>query len=179
MKIAIENNTLLNLPLLYNSAGGIAKTLLPGTAHFIIGDHASGKTTLAAAVAATYAVNSELPCYFFTNGEPKERLEKMMSCSLNISEGKLPNELEIHIIENSVRYDIIKSYVKARVFSGLVIIDSFQGVSGEMSVPSDMEEKIMHNELKQIVKEKNISMLFTSCSDINGCSEFADSIIRL
>lgn len=179
MKIAIENNTLLNLPLLYNSAGGIAKTLLPGTAHFIIGDHASGKTTLAAAVAATYAVNSELPCYFFTNGEPKERLEKMMSCSLNISEGKLPDDLPIHIIENSVRFEIIISYVEARVFSGLVIIDSFQGVSGEMSVPRDMEEKIMYYHFGRTMKEKNISMLCTSCSDINCCSEFADSIIRL
>lgn len=179
MGFTFENNTLLNLQQLHNSAGETAKTLLPGTSHFIIGDHASGKTTLAADVAATYAVNSELPCYFFTNGEPKEQLEKMMSCSLNISEGKLSDDLPIHIIENSVRYDIIKTYIKAKVFSGLVIIDSFERVSGEMPVPCDMEEKIMYYHLGRIMKEKNISMLFTSCSDINGCSEFADSIIRL
>ena len=53
MGFAFENNTLLNLPQLHNSAGETAKTLLPGTSHFIIGDHASGKTTLAAAVAAS------------------------------------------------------------------------------------------------------------------------------
>lgn len=179
MEITSANNLMLNYRRLNNSDVDIANKLLPSTVLYIIGDHASGKTTLAVAVAAIYAVNSELPCYFFTNGESKEQLEKMMSCSLNIAKGKLPNKLEIHIIENSVRYDIIKSYVNAKVFSGLVIIDSFQRVSGEMAVPSDMEEKIMHNELKQIVKEKNISMLFTSCSDMNGCTEFADSIIRL
>lgn len=112
MGFAFENNTMLNLPQLYNSAGETAKTLLPGTSHFIIGDHASGKTTLAAAVAATYAVNSELPCYFFTNGEPKEQLEKMMSCSLNISEGKLSDDLPIAIRDPSNQRGLLPMFAQ-------------------------------------------------------------------
>ena len=72
------------------------------------------------------------------------------------ADGLLPRENGLIPNENSIRISVPE---------------------GEKEI--DMEEKIMYYHFARIMKEKNISMLFTSCSDINGCSEFADSIIRL
>ena len=143
--------------------------LQEGKTTAICGEHGTGKTRLLMQSIAENACVKK-PCYVFTNNESAVILKSIMS---EFVVHEIPS---IHIVENMHRYDVLKSKLM-QIHGGVVCIDSFLLLSGEMPFPPEKEEIIMLSELKQIARDNKFALIitFTQC-DINVL-KFADTLI--